>query len=269
VDRDAEVRANVFASGPTKSSAVVTALIGDEERETVADLQERTDLGLDSVSVFDAACAELYVDKSNAIAFVPSDLRLLARLASTQERMRSDIDGRMRSLRSTAPTFADLPEGTRAREVAERLSATTPADELRALATLDDEGRHRLVELQGLVAAASTNTAAADAGSARHDAKQAEALAAELQQLVGLVNAEGWARANRAASLVSDTRAALGIGAAVFADLPVSDVGGDAWRRLWEAARAFANDVSEPFPPEASSHCLLCLRPLDARRRTG
>ena len=52
----------------------------------------------------------------------------------------------------------------------------------------------------------------------------------------------------------------------LFREAPLPGVGSDAWRRLWEAARAYSDQVAYPgrtFPaPVEDERCVLCQQPL-------
>jgi energy-coupling factor transporter ATP-binding protein EcfA2 len=129
VDFDAEVRGNVFAEadGGANPTAKVEVSKSGQTTAQQLDLAEPPDLGLDAISVFDSRCAELYVEADNAVAYVPPELRLLARLAGSQDQMRSDIAAEAEHLKAGAPSFPELAEGTQARRLAGGLTHNTRA----------------------------------------------------------------------------------------------------------------------------------------------
>lgn len=50
----------------------------------------------------------MYVTQQNVVAYVPSELLLLSRLAATQDRMRAAIDSELLQLSSTAPDLTEF-----------------------------------------------------------------------------------------------------------------------------------------------------------------
>ena len=263
VDRDAEVRGNVFAPGGAGAdgpTAKVELSVSAELRAQQLNLADPPDLGLDAISVFDAQCAELYVDSQNAVAFVPASLLLLARLAATQNEMRQDLDNEANGLRREAPRFPELTGDTTARRFLAGLSAQTKLADVQALATLDETERARLTELHAAITAAEARSAHADAQAAREDARQAAAVATQIRELGTRVAQGAREKLAEVAKHAADTEAAAELANREFSDLPVAGVGGGPWRHLWQAAREFAEGAGVAFPPARGDPCPLCLQ---------
>lgn len=267
VDCEAEVRGNVFAprtGSPSGPTAKVELSLAGEVRAQQLDLATPPDLGLDAISVFDAQCAEFYVDEQNAVAFVPSVLRLLARLAATQDRMRGDLDREANALGRGAPSFPEMTADTEVQRVVSRLSATTNLENVRALSTLDETQLSRRTELRAVLASAEARSARSDAAAARQDARQAETLATRLRELGGRVAEPAREKLREQANQTAIAEAAAELAAQEFSNLPVAGVGGGPWRQLWQAARAFAEQSATAFPPPAGQPCPLCLQEMSS-----
>jgi len=263
VDCEAEVRGNVFAVEGTEIAAP-TAIIEVEDaggrRGQRVDLREPPDLGLDAISVFDAQCAELYIDEENAVAYVPSAVRLLARLASTQDRMRGDLLREAQRFERAGPEFAEFTLPTVVKTLLDGLGAATRLREVEALAQLTDEEKERAVQLRAVLASAAAQNSRADAGAARQDAAQAQALTAGLRTLGERVTEAKMEELRGQAQEAKQAQAAVEVAAQEFSGLPVPGVGSDPWRRMWEAAKAFAESTESPFPPPEGARCPLCLQ---------
>jgi hypothetical protein len=263
VDCDTQVRGNVFAplgASTDAPTAKVEFQQAGQSRAQQLDLTDPEDLGLEAISVFDAQCAELYVDEQNAVAFVPAALRVLARLATTQDRMRGDLSRQADALAREVPTFPELNADTEVTRFVTALSADTNLDELRALAELSYEERARLAELRAVLVSAQARSAQADAEAAREDARQAQALLTRLRDLADRVAAPARGRLRERATEAAIAQAAVDAAAREFSGLPVTGVGGGPWRRLWQAAREFAEQGGAPFPPRNGQPCPLCLQ---------
>jgi ABC-type cobalamin/Fe3+-siderophores transport system ATPase subunit len=263
IDRDAEVRGNVFArpdGGGAGPSAKVELSMGGDTRAQQLDLTTPADLGLQAISVFDSQCAELYVDAENAVAYVPAVLRLLARLAATQDQMRGDLDGDANALTRGQPSFAEFTENTAVDRALNELSASTRLEDVQALASLSDEERARMAELRAALASQETATARVDAQAAQHDARQAESLAAQLRELAARIASPARERLRGLAADSATAEQAVEVARQEFAGLPVPGVGGGPWRQLWEAARSFVAAGGAEFPPPAGAACPFCLQ---------
>jgi energy-coupling factor transporter ATP-binding protein EcfA2 len=267
VDCEGEVYGNVFVgptAGAAPASAKVELVVSGAQVTQQVNLADPPDLNLDAISVFDARCAELYVDEQNAVAYIPSALLLLARLAATQDQMRRDLSAEAEALEATCPSFPELAAPTGAKARVDALSATTNLEELRTFARLDDEEQARLAELRAVIASAETHSALADAQAAQQDAAQAESLTQRLRSLGARVETPAVDALRSRATEAATATEAVGLAASEFAELPVAGVGSEPWQRLWQAARDFSEAHSAKFPPGTGEHCPLCLQEIAA-----
>jgi len=267
VDCEAEVRGNVFAEAGAEIAAP-TANVEVEQagtrRAQQVNLVEPPDLGLDAISVFDSRCAEFYIDEENAVAYVPSALKLLARLASTQDRMRGDLTREVQRLERAGPAFPEFTLPTRVKRVLDELGAATRPRDLEALAQLSAEETERAAELRAVLASAAARNSRADAAAARQDAAQARSLAAGLRGFGERVSEAKMEAIREQGAEAQRAQAAVEAAAQEFSGLSVPGVGSETWRRMWEAARAFAESTDLSFPPPEGARCPLCLQELSA-----
>lgn len=267
VDCEAEVRGNVFAAPSTPATspaANIELAVSGESRAQQLSLTDPPDLGLDAISVFDARCAELYINSQNAVAYVPSALRLLARLAATQDQMRSDVQAEIQRLSRQRPTFPEFDAPSAVKTFLDAVSSTTPPEDARRLVALSDQEHRRLTELRAVVASAAARSVSADANAARQDAAQAQTLAGQIRDLRTRVAPPAVEELRARTSETIAAEQAVELAAREFAGLSVSDVGSDPWRRLWQAAREFSDQAAIAFPPAAGAHCPLCLQEMTA-----
>ena len=267
VDREAEVRGNVFATPPTPAvspTANIEFVVSGEAHAQQLSLADPPDIGLDAISVFDARCAELYMDSQNAIGYVPSALMLLARLAATQDQMRGDLQREAHRFSQQAPTFPEFSAPTAVKTFLDGLSATTDPEEAQRLSSLSEEEQRRLMELRAVLASAAARSVRADAEASHQDAVQARALAEQLRHLGAGLAPLAVEALRRRASEAASAEEAVELASREFAGLPISGVGSNPWRQLWQAAREFSEQSGAAFPPGAGVHCPLCLQELNA-----
>jgi energy-coupling factor transporter ATP-binding protein EcfA2 len=265
VDCSGALRGNVFGATPAQQTAKLETVTGTQSVVSrQVNLREPEEPAMSAISVFDTQCAELYVDNENTVAFVPSALMLLPRLAATQDQMRGDTERLKRETRDALPSFTDLPAGTDARQRADGVTRHTDFAALEQFASLSEEEERRRTELRAAIVAAEAQQAVQDAGGAERDSTQADALATSLNRLAALISDDALAAVVELARAAQTATEAVETAAAQFAGLPVAGVGGDVWRQLWDAARAVATSA-EPqhaWPPTEGSACPLCLQPL-------
>jgi energy-coupling factor transporter ATP-binding protein EcfA2 len=267
VDAEGPLHGNVFQApdddAPDPTANVEVHVNGTQFAQRL-NLREPADLGLDAISVFDSECAELYVDQSNTVAFVPASLLVLTRLAATQDRMRGALEAEVGELETQKPVFPELPPETTAGQFVAAISKRTTVDEVRELATLDENEHEQLLGLRAVLASAAASTAAADAQSARQDCRLGHELAQKLRSLGELTAGAARATTSEDARRARESNEAVELATQEFAGLPLAGVGGGPWRQLWQAARGFAEAAGSGFPPSQGQPCPLCLQETSA-----
>lgn len=264
VDRDCRVRASIFdATAPTTPSAEIRVETDGEVTELRTALDGSAAIRLAGMSVFDAACAELYVDAQNVVQYLPTELRLLARLGTVQDRMRQDLDAERQALLQSRPPTGNYPYETTVGKALASLKGNDHDPDLSALATLAGQDQVRLTELRGAVAAAEGSTARADAALAERDVAEAESLIEAIEALHQRASSEASDQLRRLVEEAEVAEQAVQL-AAVQLRGPIEGVGGGPWRVMWNAARAFVESSEGSFPPGSGSPCPLCLQPVAA-----
>ena len=228
---------------------------------------------LPAVSIFDARSANTHVQKTNNVAYVPFAMGLLDRLGQVCDELRRRVNEKIDELASQTPVAIKKPslnEDTAAGAFLHGLSAKSSPAEVDLIVTLDDEEMSRFSSLDADLA--QDPVKAAERLRAR--GARLDSLMGTLNRLVGTAEAgkfgdlrrleSGAKAASEASRLASDS---------LFREAPLPGVGSDAWRRLWEAARHYSDEVAYPdrmFPAAVEDErCVLCQQPLedDARRR--
>lgn len=268
-----QLRGNVFAAGAGGAMRVeVRYRVGDDDVVTLDwDPSEPVPTILQQISVFDSHNARLYVGGDNRIAYLPRELAILEHHGDICQRLDRKFgeDAKQLASRMKVALPAGYTQGTAISATLANLHAksdTLPsADDLRALAALSEEEQQELVSLAAELASDPVAMAAVRRRGATILKRVTEVfgqLGAELSEAVG--NDLTQARSDFEAA----SQAARLSAAGAFAGEPMPGVGGDTWRILFEAARAFATDGAEPLedrlPDSEGDLCLLCLEPLSS-----
>jgi energy-coupling factor transporter ATP-binding protein EcfA2 len=241
-----EVLHDVF--DPGKADALQTAefvlAVNGEERTVEVDLDEEAPRILSAMTAFDASCAAVHISKSNTIEHTPRPLRLLKELAEAQDALAEELARRIEERRESLP---ELPG-----EMSE--------EEARSFERLDEAELKELAELERAEA-----TIAADRGEelereARQRAVAVRKLAERLQNAWDRLDDEALAEMAELRERLSRAEAAVDqLAVDAFSDQPQPGTGGEKWRLMWEAARAFVEAGGGSFPDDGDdATCPLC-----------
>ena len=268
-----KVLPNVFGpgAGNGKQTARIFAKAGEENVELELDLDERPPRLLSSISVFDAACARVYVSEDNQIDFVPRPLVLFDRMVRAQVAISARLRERSGALAGLVPDLDGFSPETEAGQLVANLSAAGAAERATALAVLSERERTELQRLSEMEADLSSQHSAALEAAARRGALALQAAHAALDEALQAVGDDVIAQARTIRKSREETIAAQrGLVREALSDAPVQGTGEGSWKLLWEAAKSFAASAGVPFPDVSDdARCGLCQQELgeQARRR--
>ena len=224
---------------------------------------------LPAVSIFDARSANTHVQKTNNVAYVPFAMALLDRLGQACDELRTRVKARIDTVAGQTPVAIETP--SLSRETAAGVLPSCPVRQVQlgrtGLTGHAQRRREKPVVLTGTGNLAQDPAKAAEKLRAR-GARLESALKA-LNRLVAAGGTKNFARLRRLESdAESATQAARLASDSLFGTAPLPGVGSDAWRRLWEAARTYSDQVAYPgrtFPApveDEDERCVLCQQPL-------
>lgn len=260
-----KLKGDVFATAPTGAmGAQLQFRVGEDELKTLDwSPDQAPPPALRAVSVFDSHNAGLYVDDKNQIAYLPFQLALLeqhGRVCTALSAQLSSEEPPIRQRLASGTPAGYAPEGL-CQTLLARMKpdgSDLPAEqELATLAALSEEDVAELAKLertlaQDPVALATTRRRAItllERVLTLYSALDAGLSVQKATEFEGLLAA--------AAAAEAAVRMSAG---EVFAQEPLPNVGGEAWRLMFEAARAFAG--RDELPEQVSEACPLCLDPL-------
>ena len=248
-----------------------SAKVGYQRGATAAELDWSPEVAdhphLPSVSIFDAKSANTHLAGEHDVAYTPYPMAVLRALADTCDLLKMKIDLEIRTLKSQRPEAIRSPSldpNTAAGAFLANLSEKTKPAELEQLTALSEDELRRRTALQADLAGDPKRVVAGLASLRSR-------LAAQADSLKRLLDATNEAAFTSIAELRAerDSKVALAKAASdeLFAASPLPEIGGDLWRALWEAARAYSDqeaNTSKSFP-EAEPDldlCVLCQQPL-------
>ncbi len=255
------------AGGGTQAAEIVIDTASGEVVVPWIDGKPASD-ALMQVAVFDSTAAQLYVDSGSQIQFLPFGLALPYKLNELCLRLRSVLEAERKSvteqLRLAVVAF-EVPRGTKSQAFYKKLTGEATDAEIAAAAFFSPDDQTRLEELNRLLVAPETS--AADLAVLAEWVRKLSLESEGLERALSDGKIEGLARLKRQAT---DARDAASLDASeLFSNEPLLGVGGDAWRRLWVAARDYSISNAYPdrdFPvintSNAIENCVLCHQPL-------
>ena len=262
------IQPNIYAMETGKPKAVINYSVNGHKKKEVWQADNLGNALLSSVSVFDSKTANVHVDAVNDVAYTPFPMRVLERLADACHEVKTRIKTEILVLNQHTSATIAAPAccaDTAVGIVIAGLSGDTTEQTVRELAKLDATEQRQLVTLRTNFAIDPLKaTRQMEAQKNRLDnvnttvkALQKAVSQSQVTQLSHLSQAYNVAKV--AAKVAADSR---------FADDPLQKIGSDAWRVLWEGARAYSEHEAYPdllFPvTEDGAHCVLCQQKLDA-----
>lgn len=265
-ESDGDIEPDIHGSKTASPSAEIEYSIGEEKRSYAWESGRKPDAALSNISVFDSRSANVHVDAENDIAYTPFPLKLLGSLAKLCGLIGENLEGEIRRIKDQSPEVIREPKCDRNTKVGKlllELSADTLPASLHALASLSQDENNRLKQLTIDLAEEP------DQASRKllHQKKKVEEFQSILDKLLTSLRHESISGLQRLRKeSLSAAQAASVASSELFREEPMPQIGSDAWRTLWESARAFSESDAYPkqiFPVTGDRNlCVLCLQPL-------
>ena len=222
---------------------------------------------LSELSIFDWHCARAYVDNHGDFAYVPAGLDILKRLVEICGELKARAVKEHGENTPDLTPFAELAKtNTQVGKLLGGLSAATNPAAVEALADWSEADKLRLTAIN--TALRETNPKD-KAKTLRNQAGRFASLAARIKTSTAMVDDAKLAELQGLLSASSIARAAADLASSAFRETPgqLPGTGGDAWEKMFQAARSFAieSHPGKEFPHlGAESECPLCQNPLAA-----
>lgn len=229
---------------------------------------------LKKVSVFDSSSAQHYIDTEDEIAFIPQGLSFIEKLAQGLKIVESEFENEKLALenRKLDFTLLQIEENTQAAMFVKSISDKTKRANLWNLCYWDASKDQRMIDLSEAIAGLkSTDPQKTIADNLSRIQRYTKLRNRLLNLENSLVKTEAideiykvleeYIAASDALKLSSD---------AAFSGLPYANVGGEAWKQLWESARKFydGNQPGNTFADKQDlDNCPLCLQDLDEQAK--
>lgn len=259
------VHVNVFGKEPNApQKAEISYLVGGQAQSS--SWPSPSGAELTEISFYDEACGDVYLEVDSELGYRPSSLVLLDQLIALCDRLKLRFE---QQLTQNEAAFKGLPrpsEGSPAGAFLATLSGATTSTTVDAALALGPGAAVELGELIQEEARLRLSDPAKERARLTEAAAKITSLAVHIGRLADKLDDEALAGAlAQRDSGAAAKEAARIASASTFDSEPLSGVGTDSWRLLWQAARRYSEENAYPgreFPVTDDAHCLLCQQPL-------
>lgn len=275
-DSKIDILPNINEPENTEQSASIEILRGSAS-STVNWSPGSQSFDLSKVSIFDSRSANTHVQAENNVAYIPVPMRILQTLGEACDILKARIEAKIGDVESRTPAVISdhsLSTASAAGNYVSALSAKSDIATLELLVALNEDEARRTATLESdLAQDPKIITAKLKAQQTRLNGfiekiNSAIVFSSEKSIAEFTTSKNDYEAAQTASKAASEV---------LFAASPLPEIGNDAWKLLWEAARNYSDHTAykDKVFPEAEAHsdlCVLCQQPLDdeavARRAT-
>lgn len=268
-ERKSDILPNVFehALGKVPQATFDLDIDGTQAREEWT-ANTATSEALSQIAVFDSACARVFVDEANDVVYTPYGLDIFSKLAALCKAFKGRLKTEIDALPEPPRVLSEFSPDTVAGKCVRQLRHDTPADSVEELAVISDSDIKKLEKLSQFVAESKVNAPKSKAETLRRQKRRFEKLLAAIQKAERTLSAEHIERLQTLRADAETAKAAASLASSkAFEREPLSGVGSDPWRQMFEAARRYSELTAYPrqsFPVTGDGvRCVLCQQTLE------
>jgi len=260
---------NVFEGAMAEKSCKIGFTVEGTKKEIVWTPEGGVNAELAGASLYDTDCAHMYVNEENQVTYEPPVLKLFRLLAEACEKVDATIDLEIASEVSKKPNMDVELAATSSGQWYNEINRETTESDVALRCQWDPQNEEALNALRSRLA----ETNPADRAAAL---KKTRGHLTQLLDRLGKIKEESsdevFSAFIRTREEAKNKRQAASVDAEkVFKNAPVSGVGSESWRLLWQQAKKYSETEAykgNPFPyVEKDARCLLCQQELDSTAR--
>lgn len=255
-----QILGNVFEKSDTPSSANISINVNEDVYENNWNLKFQTNENLKSIRVFDGDAAEHFVTNEDELGYKPSGLHILEDLAEAVDYVNRQATKELMVGNAfvSLPVFSDTKIGI----FISQLSASTVIEEL-DLYVIDESAISKTDELKKEIDLYKSKSPSLIKKELSDSIRQLTPLYEYLVESKSIVDdgvfdklkekENDYLKKNQLADELKDR---------AFSGLPVSGVGGEKWKVMWDSAESFIKSLTlaSSFPLKEKDSCPLCLQ---------
>jgi hypothetical protein len=267
VRRPGDLLSNIFVAG-TQPQAAKFCFIEDTQTKTSQWSGEPLP-ELKGVEIYDTSCGLFYVNEENEVAFEPWLLRFFTQLTNACTALSERIQKQISEQVSKKPKLPDEFALTSVAKWYANLTATTSSKDVDEKTGWKSEHNSELIEVNKRL---SEENPTMKATALRRQIAMAQELKADLKKYHDVLSDDYCKSLLQARADTEAKRKAADEDAdKVFEKAPLTGVGSESWRLLWNAARRYSEEYAYKailFPNiSEDARCVLCQRELNQESR--
>lgn len=260
-----EILGNAFTQHESEQAATIQFQVNDSAFSQALFSTESTPLS--RIRFYDESCGDLYVKKASPTSYQPSVLALLDKLTTSCELLSAELTERINDCENSRPKLPNTHESTTAAKFLNSLSHNTSTESIELNTTPPDKHEKKTADLLTEVARLKATNSSKEKDRLLQLSRQWTTLAVYAKKITQSLDSSAIKTIGDLATKARTSREAARLASLeTFDDQPLSGVGSDTWRALWEAAREFSLTEAYPgqhFPmTDIGKACLLCQQPL-------
>lgn len=267
-----DILPNAFdPDAPKEQAAVISYRVDGQDRSLT--WPRDVDPELRQVHFHDEACGDHYLINDTELSYRPPALNLLDKLIHATDSLRTAIDRELEKITGSNYEIPGLQISTESAVFAASISANTSDDEIDNATRLSEDAETKLATLVQHEARLLSTNLSKEKKRLIKGADGLDQLANHFDSLMVGLSPDASQRLEEKCSAARTLRKAADLASEVsFTNEPLTGVGTETWRALWEAAEAYSQHGAYPehdFPHTADgARCPLCHQELDAEATT-
>ncbi len=259
-----ELKTNVFKEAPVKQCCKISYELMGTTVDKDWSAKDKPISDLRRVDIFDATCGDFYLVKENEASYTPEILGLFDKLVKGCEAVRAHLKTELHKLPSKLPVMPSELNGTKAATSYSKICAFQTESMLTDILVWTKNDTQSVEDFEERL---KTNDPEKEARIKRNQKKQIELLYSDLTKAINKITSDACDKIHVSKNQAEEKRKAAIEGAKVVQELsPLSGVGSEAWRALWEAAKNYSKieaykDLTFPNITN-DAHCVLCQQKL-------
>jgi len=250
--------------GPASATFKFSINDGEDKEEKWVDGEGGPDV-LTNIAVFDRKCARVIVDENNKVAYLPYGAHVFTDLVNLLREFRERLNQEKPTVLSVE--YNDIPLHTEAGKLISRINFPETPDAIENFAIWTSSDEKALTEIERQIAKAKLEDPIRGAAKIRAVKGRLLGLSQKTDIIHSVLSDENVEFLKQTIKHLDAAEEALKQASSEsLADEPLPSVGGEIWRKMYDAAKEYSMIHAYPkeeFPYTGSgSRCPLCMQPL-------
>ncbi len=255
-----KILGNVFEKPDKPTSANISINVNEDAHEHSWNLNFKSNENLKSIRVFDSDAAAHFVTNEDELGYKPTGLHLLEDLAEAIDYVNRKVTKETMAGNGLVglPTFSDTKTGL----FISQLSASKEIEEL-DLYAIDENDILKIEELKKDIDLYKRESPKKIKTNLLGSIRQLTPLYQYLMKSESVVDDGKFdSLKEKESDFIQKKQLANEVKDRAFSGLPISGVGGEKWKVMWDSAEIFIKSLPSTtlFPPKEKDNCPLCLQ---------